>query len=525
MRTQHFEVVVLGGTTAAATIAALLAKRGVRGLLVDEGETTSGPADVAFADPRSSAFDLVASEIGLVRELEHERRAAAAHRVQVVFPDMRAELPIERAALLDEGARRLSAPRLGPALEALDQLEERTAAFLGEAGELPAPGFFARQRLGGVARRHAAALGDGRAALAQAGGLGEALAGLMPFLTYQDFVASEPLPALAVGRLAARFLRGLGAPPQPFGERLLEVAEKSGFERVHGAIDRLEAGAKPLRFALAKSGGALTADVLIDASTDLAGLRTISQRGRPRALGVLLEAAMPRGQLHALALELDRSVLPPPLGDFVLLLNGRKAARAGEDGAPRGRRPPYPPAPRAAAQHPGAPGQVLGAAPDLARERARRGCRAARAGDARANRAAGALLQRRPPEPVARWGARPPAVRPRARHGGRRRSGLLAHAVQERVRGRPGRAPRPGRGGRAAHGPGRDACGPRRAGSRQGRAPQVARPRPRPRRGQATGTSSQGTTAIASISTRAPRGSAATWTVARAGGEDGNAAP
>jgi hypothetical protein len=334
MRTQHFEVVVLGGTTAAATIAALLAKRGVRGLLVDEGETTSGPADVAFADPRSSAFDLVASEIGLVRELEHERRAAAAHRVQVVFPDMRAELPIERAALLDEGARRLSAPRLGPALEALEALEERTAAFLAEAGELPAPGFFARQRLGGVARRHAAVLGDGRAVLAQAGGLGEALAGLMPFLTYQDFVASEPLPALAVGRLAARFLRGLGAPPQPFGERLLEVAEKSGFERVHGAIDRLEAGAKPLRFALAKSGGALTADVLIDASTDLAGLRTISQRGRPRALGVLLEAAMPRGQLHALALELDRSVLPPPLGDFVLLLNGRRAARAGEDGAP-----------------------------------------------------------------------------------------------------------------------------------------------------------------------------------------------
>jgi hypothetical protein len=334
MRTQHFEVVVLGGTTAAAAIAALLAKRGVRGLLVDEGETTSGPADVAFADPRSSAFDLVASEIGLVRELEHERRAAAAHRVQVVFPDMRAELPIERTALLDEGTRRLSAPRLGPVLEALDQLEERTAAFLAEAGELPAPGFFARQRLGGVARRHAGALGDGRAALAQAGGLGEALAGLMPFLTYQDFVASEPLPALAVGRLAARFLRGLGAPPQPFGERLLEVAEKSGFERVHGAIDRLEAGAKPLRFALAKSGGALTADVLIDASTDLAGLRTISQRGRPRALGVLLEAAIPRGQLHALALELDRAVLPPPLGDFVLLLNGRKAARAGEDGAP-----------------------------------------------------------------------------------------------------------------------------------------------------------------------------------------------
>ncbi len=334
MRTQHFEVVVLGGTTSAAAIAALLAKRGVRGLVVDEGETSGGPADVAFLEARSAAMDQVASEVGLTHELERERKGLAARRFQIVLPDERVELGASRAELVSEVRRRLRGARVEGALDALDRLEERGGAFLAEAGEIPAPGFFARQKLGSTARRHGAALGDGRALLGEAGPLGEALASALPFLTYQDLRRDEPLPALALARAAARLLRGVAAPAQPQRERLLEIAEASGFERVHGAIDRLDPSGRPLRFALAKTGDTLTADVLVDASTDLAGLRTISQKGRPRALGVLLEAAVPKGRLHALALEIDRAVLPPPLGDHVLLLNGRRAARAGDDGAP-----------------------------------------------------------------------------------------------------------------------------------------------------------------------------------------------
>lgn len=330
MRTQHHEVVVLGGTTSAAAIAAMLGKRGVRGLLVDEGEAAAGPADTAFVEPRSAALDLVASEVGLAHDLERERRARRASTVQLVFADERVDLGTTRAELFIESRRRMPVPRLSASLDALDTLEEQASAFLLEAGDLSPSGFFARRKYSSVARRHARVLGDGRTVLGEAGALGEGLAGVLPFLVYQDLPRGQPIPMLALARLAARFLRGITAPERSPRERLLDVADSSGFERVHGAIDRLDPRGKPLRFALARTGEVLTADLLIDASADLAGLRTISQKGRPGALGVMLEAATPRGHLHTLDLEVDRAVLPPPLGERVVLLNGRRDPREGE---------------------------------------------------------------------------------------------------------------------------------------------------------------------------------------------------
>ncbi|MCK6551660.1 hypothetical protein L6R52_37855, partial [Myxococcota bacterium] len=78
MVTRHYDAVVIGGRLSAAILAALLAKRGVRGLLLDQGElaTTDGRRldDLVPSEQGSLAMELVTSELGIREDLKVKGR-------------------------------------------------------------------------------------------------------------------------------------------------------------------------------------------------------------------------------------------------------------------------------------------------------------------------------------------------------------------------------------------------------------------------------------------------------------------
>jgi len=331
MRTQHYEVVIVGGSPSAAAIAALLAKRGVRGLIIDQGEHLPGFVDLSFLEPRSAAHDALVLAAGLAHDVERDRRTIKPAHIQVVYPDRRIELSPDRGMLGREATRRLGAEapvQIDALLERLESVEPETSSYLAEADELPPPGFFARKKALTIAKKWARAVGDARPWSVEAGMIGEALTGFMPFLTHRDPLKDLRLPTLGWARLAGRVLRGL----IPFGvtrslrDKLLEQAERAGFERYKGELTELDPSTKPLRFNVGKDS--LSTDILVDGTGDLGALRVISKNSK--ALDEILVAARPRGRLHAIGIELDRSVVPPALGDHALLLNGRRDTRASE---------------------------------------------------------------------------------------------------------------------------------------------------------------------------------------------------
>lgn len=332
--TRHYEAAVIGGRLSAVIAAALFAKRGLRTLLVDQGELASADQDLVDdlvpSPADSGVMQKVHDELGL--RLETEPRLHPVHpALQVVFPDQRVELSPDRPALLEE-LRRERAGRLEGATNTLDRLDggaRAVGAFLSEAQELPASGFFGRRAAAQLVRRHEG-LGNDLAKAALLDGappeLSEALLALLPFVTHFDAPNVERVTAARLCRPVSRWLRGLGRLELPTGLRglFLEVAEKRAFDLHRGAIARLEPASKQITLELVQSKEEITADVVIDASTDLSGIDTIPGRLRKKELSLALQAAKPRGHLHVIGVSVDRAALPPGMGRHLLLLNGRR---------------------------------------------------------------------------------------------------------------------------------------------------------------------------------------------------------
>lgn len=327
---KHYDAVVVGGGLAATIAGALVAKRGMRAVLVDQGELTAIDArlfDLIPSDEGSIAMSLVHAELA-VREDLRIKVEPVDPLIQVIFPDARLDLVADREAAAAEIRKRLGVPTdlLDTLLGSLDVAEQITGEFLAQAGELPASGFFAKRSFQNAAKKHpeiTQSVEESHLFPLDTGPISELLLAPLPFLSHLDSRRPEHATVARFARVIGRFLRGTWQ----FGDgrslrRLfLNVAERKGLTLERAAVESIQAG-KQLEVRLTGRRDPITADYLIDASTDLSGLDALTPKKKDLAL--LLQSAKPRGWLHAYALDVDKKVLPPGLATYVLLLNGRK---------------------------------------------------------------------------------------------------------------------------------------------------------------------------------------------------------
>lgn len=332
---QHFDVVILGGRLSAVIAAAMLAKRGLRGLLVDQGELASMDAglfyDLATVPSGSPIMEVVYRELGLEAELPKKGRSLSPI-LQVILPDQRLDLSPDRTHFLAELERGFGpgpAANARAALERWTSLEADEARYLTEAGELPATGFFGRRTADSALKRHEI-LGQTVAEAQLFAGLPPLLAelflGPLPFVTHLDARRPEEVKVARFLRPLLRMMRGLSRLDGSRGARglFLEILGQRSFEVRRSAAESVEPGGKQVALRLAGQREPITAEVLIDASADLSGLDVVPNSLRKKDLAQLLQSVKPKGFLHTLSLEIDEGVVPPGLGEQALLLNGRR---------------------------------------------------------------------------------------------------------------------------------------------------------------------------------------------------------
>jgi hypothetical protein len=251
--------------------------------------------------------------------------------LQAIYPDERVDWyadPVERQREIRRAFGESAANALERAMSVIAHAEAETGAFLEEAGELPARGFFSRRASASVKRRHESVGQSAESEGALEGlppELAELFVSLLPFLGHFDALNRRNVPMARLGRLFGRLARGLYTFPDEAAQRdvLLAVADQRAFEVMKTAVESIEVS-QPLVIRAARQRETITADLLVDASWDLSGVDTIAHKHKKKELSLTLQNAKPRGFLHSFGLEVDAGVLPPGMATHVLLLNGRR---------------------------------------------------------------------------------------------------------------------------------------------------------------------------------------------------------
>ncbi len=329
---KRFDAVIVGGRLSAVITAALLGKRGLRCLLVDQGElASSGSGDLnndLISPETSQVVDVVHRELEVLDTLYRASRWVEPS-LQLVFNQARFEVSRDRAPLIRHMDR-----QFGPGAESLlrvfDDSSEEIAQFLSEVPELPPTArFFARRSASSVARK-APTLTTAWDDVPDLARLPEAcrelVRGLAPFLTHLDPRSGDASWLGRWSRPLARFMSGVARIDDARGLRgvFLTLAQNKALELRESGVEQVEASGKSWSITIAGAREPVFADILIDASTDLSGVDAMPSRRQGRQLAVTLQAARPRGQLYELGLEVARSALPPCIGPRLLLLNGRR---------------------------------------------------------------------------------------------------------------------------------------------------------------------------------------------------------
>ncbi len=343
-----YDVCVLGGGVGGAAAGALLARRGFRVLIVDEGgrapRADGGwllPAGPSLQPPvrHLPAVEALLAEVGLLNDAARAQEPLHPD-LQVLLPRHRLELSREPAALAAELRREwpAEAARLGAALQALQADGEAAGLFLKAAPPLPPGGFLDGFSLRKALRVAAAAAGPAgaglgrRPPLAPLGDhpLGAALAGLTALLGHLD---GPPAP-LSAARLAGVATRGL-CRPAPGAHPLEEALRRKVAETRGELLGTPEAPARVESLGL--DGGRL-ASLRVAGSTDGFGARAFLLAAPLAWLGPLLPGGVPpRAQkaldrlrpgrrLAALHRVVRPAAIPPGLGPAALVLGGGAAA-------------------------------------------------------------------------------------------------------------------------------------------------------------------------------------------------------
>ncbi len=344
--TRHYEAVVVGGRVSAVVTAALLAKRGIRGLLIDEGELASEDAynlvDSVPADGGSAVMQLVHRELGLLEELRN-RSGPVEPIVQVVWPDERLDLADDPRLRLDELRRVLgrNARGLDGFFERLQAADEEVGAFLDSAKELPASGYFNRRSARSHAKRFEGigqTVGESDLFSDADPLLVEMFSAPLPFLTHIEDRTLETATLARFARPLARFLAGLRSLRGDRSHRglFVSLAQRRAFEIQTGALEMADPQGRQVQLRVAGQTETITADAMIDATAELSGLSALPHQKRRKDLSETLQTARPRASHYVLGIELDDAAIPPGMGRHVLLLNGRKdPTRAEPDAADR----------------------------------------------------------------------------------------------------------------------------------------------------------------------------------------------
>ena len=344
---EHYEVVVLGGTLSATIISAILAQRGYRGALVDQGELSknhsSGLFDLSIQDEASGAMQKVHSELNLGPPSSRQTELTNTI-LQVVYPDERIDVLRSRTEFIAELRRANSGVRDGNIEEfflSLDQLEQEASSVLETVGTIPPHGFFAKRSFDVAARRHKSTVQP----LNSSGFLDNAspsfkllLEGIAPFVSYLDVRDIDILGQSAFVRPFARLLRGTADHTNDSSTRSMFVrsASRSGFEIRNDAANGIATKGRQFEITLANSRRTISCDLLVDASSDHSGIDVLPQK-LTKNLARTIQAMRPNASLHSLTFEVNDSVIPPGMDRLVLLMNGRKKNREDDNDAPKER--------------------------------------------------------------------------------------------------------------------------------------------------------------------------------------------
>ena len=334
---EHYEVAVLGGTLSATIISALLAQRGYRGILVDQGELSknhsSGFFDLSLQDEASAVMQKVHEELNLGSPTTRQGKLGDTI-LQVVFPDERIDVLRSRSDFVKELTRAKSNLRNG-SLEgfflSVDELEEQTSTILETIGIIPPQGFFAKRSFDVAARRYKSTvqtLNSSDFLLETTSNLQLFFEGIAPFISYLDVRNIEELKQPSFIRPLARLLRGMAPHASHPTSRSLFVqsAMRSGFEVKNDAANGITVRGRQFEITLANSRRTISSDYLIDASSDHSGIDVLPQK-LTKSLAGTIQAMRPNASLHSLAFEVNENVLPPGMERLVLLMNGRKQNR------------------------------------------------------------------------------------------------------------------------------------------------------------------------------------------------------
>ncbi|MEM1025582.1 MAG: hypothetical protein AAF627_09260 [Myxococcota bacterium] len=325
---KHYDFAVVGGRLASVITSALLSKRGLRGILIDQGELASrgahGLGDFIPRAGSSAVMDRVHQEVGL-RDDFKKALVPMGPSLQIVEPESRWDFTngdgmreVARGLGLTEGVVR-------GAYERVLAIDEEIGGYLAEAPEIPVPSGFFSRRSGSAAARKIAALQDP---------LGDEFPGpmvdfwksLVPFMTHFDPGHADEWSLARLVRPFARLMGGAFEPVEGKDDRgiFIEAAKRSGLDLRTTAIEGMELQSRSWSLQIRGQRDPVLADAVVDASTDLSGLDVVPSRQLGRQLPTMMQAAKPRGGLHVLGIEVDEQVLPPPMGRHVLLSNGRQ---------------------------------------------------------------------------------------------------------------------------------------------------------------------------------------------------------
>ena len=328
---RSLDVLVVGGGAAALTTAALLGKRGYRGLVVDNGElddTQHYPRDNwSWDDAHAPALARVHELLGLQAAF---RRSAQAIRpgLRLITQDKRVELEPEDSPA-DVLARLLQLDRITiiKQLRTIEKSSKKVAQFLESVSVFPASGFFERRKATNAINDCDELSWIGTDYIHPE--LCSHLEALLPFLTH--FGSSAPAPA-RMGRLArpARLL--LQGPRLPSGRSLrlvlAERAARGGFEIHRGQLSVLQPDGRRLKVEATQRRAPALVNAVVDASSHLSAVRMLSAHNRYKKLAPILDEAAPRDLMALFEWELDASVLPEPLGQTALLLSSSELPSA-----------------------------------------------------------------------------------------------------------------------------------------------------------------------------------------------------
>lgn len=326
---RSLDVLVVGGGAGALATAALLGKRGLRGLVVDHHELESVAAnhraDWVWDDRHAPILAAVHEELGL-QDVFRRQALAVRPGLRLIGARRRVELEPEDAAS-DVLARLvdLSPKEVLAQVRAIEGAAKKVADFFAKNPPLNPGGFFERRKLTGMVAE-VPELSVPATEVVEPRLLAH-LQGWLPFLTNQ--LPSDS--SLAVGRLARPvhlLLQGPRLPERgrPLREVLWERAERSGFEIEQDRLTRLEPDGKRFRVTLGQGRGELLVDAVVDASQAMAGLESLPHEIKARKLTALLGMSHPAGYVVELSWIVDREVVPEPLGGAALL--------GGDDGDP-----------------------------------------------------------------------------------------------------------------------------------------------------------------------------------------------